>query len=53
MPAHLKSVILGSELTVPVRDGQLGWEHGRVFIWVNTEIGLLMGRCGHLVREPA
>ena len=23
MPAHLKSVILGSELTVPVRDGQL------------------------------
>ena len=23
MPAHLKSAILGSELTVPVRDGQL------------------------------
>ena len=23
MPAHLRSVILGSELTVPVRDGQL------------------------------
>ena len=23
MPAHLKSVMLGSELTVPVRDGQL------------------------------
>ena len=29
MPAHLKSAILGSELTVPVRDGQLqlgGWQ---------------------------
>ena len=34
MPAHLKSVILGSELTVPVRDGQL-----QLGIWQGIYLG--------------
>ena len=34
MPAHLKSAILGSELTVPVRDGQL-----QLGIWQGIYLG--------------
>jgi len=38
MPAHLKSSLIGAELTIPITHGHGTWVPGRVFIYVNFVI---------------
>ena len=38
MTSHIKSSILGSSVSFPIKHGEPQFEHGKEFICVNTEI---------------